>query len=387
MYAAQRHDAILRRLRRRGSVRVVDLAEQLGVSVITVRRDIALLDERGLLVRVHGGAMLRKPAEGAKRGRKAPTVSRLRSIGMLVPSTSYYFHELVLGAQAAADVQRMRLILAISGQAMDGPTADGPAVGDPAVNGPTADDPTAGDPAVDGPAPADTDRDRQEVDRLIGLGVEGLLLTTTAGAPAPTWLNDLTVPFVLVERRQPLELDPVEYVASDHEYGAFLAFRHLAARGHRRIAVFTERTPTSPWIHAGYRTACRMFGLDPGLPQVDGPAGPGTLEAFLEAALAAGATAVLAHPDDKAVLLLQWLGARDLSVPDDVAIVSYDDEIAAFADVPITAVAPPRRAIGHTAAQRLLSLLAADHRPTPGHIHLIPALHVRDSTDRRIDRF
>ncbi|MFF2042810.1 substrate-binding domain-containing protein [Kitasatospora sp. NPDC058170] len=360
MNAAQRHDAILRRLRRSGSVRVAELAEQLGVSLITVRRDIVSMEQRGLLVRVHGGAMLRRPPKAERPARRAaaPAPARMRSIGMLVPSTRYYFHELVLGAQAYADAHRVRLVLAVSGHDP----------GDPGDPGDLAD--------------GDAECDLREVQRLVALGVEGLLLTT-ATTPVPLWLNDLKVPFVLVERRQPLELDPVDYVASDHEYGAFLAFRHLAAQGHRRIAVFSDSTPTSPWIHRGYDAARRMFDLDPGMPKVNTPYDVKALEDFLDAALAAGATAILAHSDDKAVLLLQWLNARDLSVPDDVALVSYDDEVAAFADVPITAVAPPRRVIGHTAAQRLLTVLAADRRPTLSHLQLLPALHIRDSSRSR----
>ncbi len=45
-------------VRRRGAVRVSDLAGLLGVSDMTVRRDLELLDEAGLLEKVHGGATL-----------------------------------------------------------------------------------------------------------------------------------------------------------------------------------------------------------------------------------------------------------------------------------------------------------------------------------------
>ncbi len=56
--ARQRQQEILDRLRRTGGVRVSDLVDALGVSDMTVRRDIAQLAERGLVVRVHGGATL-----------------------------------------------------------------------------------------------------------------------------------------------------------------------------------------------------------------------------------------------------------------------------------------------------------------------------------------
>lgn len=57
MLAHQRHDEILRQVNENGSVRVTDLVTQLGVSEMTVRRDIRVLAARGFLERVHGGAV------------------------------------------------------------------------------------------------------------------------------------------------------------------------------------------------------------------------------------------------------------------------------------------------------------------------------------------
>lgn len=57
--ARQRHEVILADLRRNGSVRVAELAQRLGVSDMTVRRDLDALDESGALTKVHGGATMR----------------------------------------------------------------------------------------------------------------------------------------------------------------------------------------------------------------------------------------------------------------------------------------------------------------------------------------
>ncbi|PPK97661.1 DeoR/GlpR family transcriptional regulator of sugar metabolism [Kineococcus xinjiangensis] len=54
--ARQRQALILEAVRRDGAVRVSDLVEQLGVSDMTIRRDIGELSRRGLVARVHGGA-------------------------------------------------------------------------------------------------------------------------------------------------------------------------------------------------------------------------------------------------------------------------------------------------------------------------------------------
>lgn len=56
MLATQRRHRILQELQASGTVRVADLAGVLGVSEMTVRRDIDTLDAEGQLLRVHGGA-------------------------------------------------------------------------------------------------------------------------------------------------------------------------------------------------------------------------------------------------------------------------------------------------------------------------------------------
>ena len=56
MLARQRHDLIVEAVRTDGSVRVRDLARLLGVSEMTVRRDLDRLSEQGLIDKVHGGA-------------------------------------------------------------------------------------------------------------------------------------------------------------------------------------------------------------------------------------------------------------------------------------------------------------------------------------------
>ncbi|MBW3087622.1 DeoR/GlpR transcriptional regulator [Bifidobacterium sp. 82T24] len=57
MISSQRQHVILSRLRTRGAVRITALSKELGVSSMTIRRDIAELADKGLLKRVHGGAV------------------------------------------------------------------------------------------------------------------------------------------------------------------------------------------------------------------------------------------------------------------------------------------------------------------------------------------
>jgi DeoR/GlpR family transcriptional regulator of sugar metabolism len=59
MLAGQRQKLIAEEIRRRGAVRVSELTEMLGVSDMTVRRDLDVLDASGLIEKVHGGATIR----------------------------------------------------------------------------------------------------------------------------------------------------------------------------------------------------------------------------------------------------------------------------------------------------------------------------------------
>lgn len=58
MLSGERQRELLRHMRSRGAGNVNDLAESIGVSPSTIRRDLREMDQLGLLTRVHGGASL-----------------------------------------------------------------------------------------------------------------------------------------------------------------------------------------------------------------------------------------------------------------------------------------------------------------------------------------
>lgn len=57
MYAEERHELLIAQARAAGRISVAEAAEQHGVTPETIRRDLVHLDSRGLLRRVHGGAV------------------------------------------------------------------------------------------------------------------------------------------------------------------------------------------------------------------------------------------------------------------------------------------------------------------------------------------
>jgi DeoR/GlpR family transcriptional regulator of sugar metabolism len=75
--ARQRQAVILEQIGRSGGVRVSDLVQMLGVSDMTVRRDLDVLEQRGLLDKVHGGATLRRDGSTDEPGFQAKSVREL----------------------------------------------------------------------------------------------------------------------------------------------------------------------------------------------------------------------------------------------------------------------------------------------------------------------
>jgi DeoR family transcriptional regulator, aga operon transcriptional repressor len=58
---AERHQHILNKLKQEGHVNVLNLCEKLSVSSVTIRKDLKLLEDKGLLFRTHGGATANNP--------------------------------------------------------------------------------------------------------------------------------------------------------------------------------------------------------------------------------------------------------------------------------------------------------------------------------------
>lgn len=348
--ARARHARILRELELRGSVRASEVAARLGVAEITIRRDITTLAEGGHLVRVHGGAV---PVLGAAR----PVPARI-PVGVVLPGTGSHFPGIARGVDAAAAGQHARAVLATTGYRAD--------------------------------------VERRQVRRLVDLGVEGLVIAPTlrdrSAADLTAMLAEVPVPVVIVERR--LEgsaaLAGRDWVGTDHGRGALLALEHLAGAGHDAVGLaWLERTPTAGALREGYGRAVAHLGLRPAptrpLPKDDdGAEDPAVraLESFLDDCLDQGVGAALVHTDFHASRLVEIALDRGLRVPEDLAVVAYDDEFADLCIVPLTAVSPPGREIGALALRTILDRLRAeDGEPgTPRHVQVLPHLEVRRST-------
>lgn len=358
MLRSQRHSQILREIDLRGGLNVADFSQRVGASGMTIRRDLALLEEQGLVERVHGGAVKPRPhgASGAAR-RLTPLVT----LGMVVPSANYYYPEIIRGAKAAAAEAGARLVLGVSEYSPD--------------------------------------FERQQISRLVTNKVDGILATPSRSfqADPATFeaLRDVTVPVVVVERAvdSAASYASLGAVRSNHAHGAALAVAHLVAEGHQRIALARRESPTAPLVQEGYRQA--LAAGDSGRTPIEFELPPSEasietlrqhLDKLLDTCRDHAVDALIVLPDEVAISLLEVAGDRGIAVPDDLALVAYDDEVASLASVPLTAVAPPKFQVGYLAARTCIDQILASARGSAPEAHarveLLPVLNVRESSRR-----
>ncbi|MEU6783684.1 LacI family DNA-binding transcriptional regulator [Nonomuraea angiospora] len=159
-------------------------------------------------------------------------------------------------------------------------------------------------------------------------------------------------------------------VAVDDVLGGRLAGRHLRERGHRHIAFaggpFTVRQVRER--HEGLSAVLSPDDRLTVIPLPDLTIATGRLagEEIATRPPSERPTAVFCANDLVAIGVLQEMTQRGLRVPDDLAILGYDDiDFAAAAAVPLSSIRQPREQLGHTAA---LMLLEEANRPA-GHEH------------------
>ena len=235
--------------------------------------------------------------------------------------------------------------------------------------------------------PDDAREEQRTIRYLTGGHVDGVILVSLHGDdPLPTELAARRIPLVLVGR-PPLGAQ-VDYVDADNRGGARLAIRHLLEGGRQRIATITGPGDMVPGIDrlAGYRDAL----IEAGMP-VDADlitTGDFTHEggtAAMERLLAArpDLDAVFCASDLMAVAALGVLQAAGRRVPEDVAVVGYDDAPIAMTTRPtLTSIRQPVEEMGREMVNLLTSSIEQNGR-VPRHIVLATELIARASSAGR----
>jgi len=230
-------------------------------------------------------------------------------------------------------------------------------------------------------------REKAYLEHLVEQRVQGILITPVD--PDSSTLDEVIrrgTPLVVVDRIR--AGDTVCSVSVDDELGGRLAVEHLVDRGHRRVA-YVGGPLSIGQVSDRWAGACRAWA-DAGLPEEDlvqiatgglkVDEGRRAGERLLGLPERRRPTAAFCANDLTALGLLQHYITRSRRVPEDLAIVGYDDIVfAAAAAVPITSVRQPRQLLGERAAALLL-----DETANPQHVHervvFTPELVARAST-------
>jgi DNA-binding LacI/PurR family transcriptional regulator len=324
-----------------------DLTVETGLSLTTVRRAFDELVGEGLITRRQGAGSFVSPPRREPRTRC--------TVGVLVPDTRLYYPRVLQGIEEGLSAAGAGLQLATYHY--------------------------------------DIEEEQHDLEFLLDSGVDGLLLVPTLiGLPDPAArvdeLMSLPVPAVLLERRL-LDAGPedrAEYVCSDHVAGAYDAVRHLNRLGHQKVALVTRsHNPTVEAVTRGYQRAVESLGLEatPHLSAVKDEWTPTRAESFVAELVASDVRAALVFGDREALLVEGAARRRGLDVPTDLALVSYDDETADLAEIPLTAVAPPKYRVGRMAAEVLVRRINEGDACPLHQVRLRPRIVVRDSCGAR----
>ncbi|MDR5776093.1 MULTISPECIES: LacI family DNA-binding transcriptional regulator [unclassified Caballeronia] len=220
---------------------------------------------------------------------------------------------------------------------------------------------------------ADPLRERSYFDLLRGRRADGAICLDPAAVQKALAEEASTLPWVAC-----CEFDPgagVPYVGIDNHLAAGDVVRYLLGKGHERIALINSG---HGYLYgrqrlAGYRDALRDAGIEANpawqveLESLDYDAGERAATQLASLGERTRPTAIFAVSDTLAIGVMNGLRGVGLRVPEDVAVVGFDDiAVAAHVYPPLTTVSQPMQALGETAAELLLKRLRDPRADVPG---------------------
>ena len=327
----------------------MELAKDLQVSRGTVRQALSALENEGLLDRTQrrGTFVRHPPAVRAAEKRIGLVLSRLGSQLDL---------DILIGVESAAKSRGYQVSFAHAEEHHEEQTRD--------------------------------------IARLRADRVAGMILFPVSDVTYDQSIAELQaagMPLVLVDRY--LSGLDTDYVVADNAGGGYRATEHLIILGHTRISFVygsldTLLTTSVRDRCAGYRRALETYGLQCDnsaivqLPWIGAPEAAVSYQAFL--AQPDRPRAIFAVNDDIALLLMQAAQRIGLRVPEDLAIVGFDDlNVAEHVNPPLTTVLQPRMDVGLRAGNLLINRIEGQGGPKK-HIELPTSLIVRASCGARL---
>lgn len=227
------------------------------------------------------------------------------------------------------------------------------------------------------------------LDVVVAQRVDGVIIApydSDASNLAP--LRRREIPTVIIDRR--VDGWDVDTVCGDSLSGARALVQHLIELGHERIAMLSGPATTSTAADrvAGYRQALTEAGIPVDARLIKWgeyriASGEALTHHLLDEGLAP--TAIFAANNAIAIGIVQALAQRSLRIPDDVALVCFDDLPNAAKLFPfLTVVAQPAYEMGVDAAHMLLDRLGSEAEAPPRHIVRPTRLIVRYSCGSKL---
>jgi LacI family transcriptional regulator, galactose operon repressor len=213
------------------------------------------------------------------------------------------------------------------------------------------------------------EKDRSDViDRIVGTRLAAGLLAVFPGPSAKhlAELHSRDFPVVLIDDQGKLP-ETTPWISVDNRVGAYEATRHLIRLGHRRIAHIQGplKYQVSHDRYQGYCDALNEAGiaLDLGLVQEGDfmpPSGRTCANALFALSAERRPTAIFAGSDYMAYGAISAAEQRGLRVPEDIAVVGFDDNpSSAHMEPALTTVRQPFYEMGRRASEILLALVDA----------------------------
>lgn len=304
-----------------------ELTERFGISRGPVRQALGILVSEGWIERIHGsGSYVRenKPQAGMTTSKDKPT--ERRQIGVILNNAGDQLNlEILMGIERGAKLRGYQVVFTYSEHSVR--------------------------------------QQMRDIQRLRADGIDNLVVfpigkDAESEAIAPLLEQDVSV--VLIDRF--FRSLPTHYVVADNFNGGYRAVEHLITLGHQRIG-FTYANHASLQLTSvedrwrGYQKALQDYNLPYDENLVYQNPGPATDDRGYDPFLTNDdvPTAIFAANDFEALALMQAAQRLKITVPDQLAIVSFDDlNFAPYLGVPLTSVSQPRQDIGFRAVNILI---------------------------------
>lgn len=322
------------------------LAEEYGVSLITVKGALStLIDERFLYSRVGKGTFVAPREDEHENG--------LNSVGLVLKDVKNpFFSQIAHTVEETAYNKNYSVLLSNSAN--------------------------------------QANKEEGQIDNFKKMGVKGLIIASfVKEAHAPVTVRSLheqNFPYVMVSFTSD---EDIWYVGSDNEKGAIMGTEHLISLGHTKIGYLN-----SPRNNA--LGSVRQTGFEQALAKFQIPFNPDyvlrTVNESIRQDFGSGViladqfhemkdkpTAFFSYNDLSAIGFTRRVMELGYSVPEDIAIVGFDDiQQAEFAPVPLTTIKQDVEKIGQIAIDTLIARMEGND-VAPNRVLITPELVIRNS--------